>query len=45
LPPFKNVTDVEMYKEKVEINKVYDDDPNMVREGKIFTLLALENNL
>ena len=44
LPSFGNVTNKEMDNEVVVIDNDYDRIYDMVREGDVFTVIALENN-
>jgi len=44
LPPFGNVIDVEMDSEVVVIDNDYNHISDMVREGDVFAILALDNN-
>lgn len=45
LPPFGNLTDVEMDNQVVVIDKDYDFVFNMVRECDVFIIIISENNL
>ena len=45
MPPVGNLTDAEMENEVDVIDKDYDHVFDMVREGDVFVVIALENNI